>query len=74
MKCRRNAIRAARKVINIASTKNCIMMAICSEPSVFLIPTSLALLADLAVARFIKLIQAMIKMSILRNVPTDTSD
>ena len=43
---------------------NCVISCLLSEPSTFLIPTSLALLVDLAVERFMKFTDDKIKMSI----------
>ena len=47
-------------VVKIDSVKNCLISDFFSEPTTLRIPTSFARLADLAVERFIKLIQASI--------------
>ena len=48
----------ARMLTIIASLKNCCCKPLRLAPLVFLIPTSLALMDELAVVRFIKLMQA----------------
>jgi len=52
-------IKTAIKLIRIDSPMNCFINCVLSAPKTFLMPTSLALFADLAVARFIKLMQAI---------------
>src|SRR5258708_14468869 len=52
------AIMDANNVYNNASARNCPINCFRSEPNTFLIPTSFALFADCAVAKFIKLTQA----------------
>src|SRR5215213_6674408 len=47
----------------IDSKKNCVTNCFLSEPSVFRTPTSLALFSERAVERFIKLTQAIIKIT-----------
>ncbi len=49
----------AIKLIKIVSVKNCLISEIWFEPSVFLIPTSLALPEERAVERFVKFMQAI---------------
>ena len=49
----------AKKLTRIDSERNCEINLFFPEPTTFRRPTSLALVADLAVARFIKLIQAI---------------
>src|SRR5687768_15769255 len=49
-----------RTVVNMDSVKNCLINDLFSEPTTLRIPTSFARLADLAVERFMKLIQASI--------------
>ena len=52
----------AKKAIIIDSVRNWIISFNLFEPSVFLIPTSLALVVDLAVERLIKFIQAITRI------------
>src|SRR5512138_1147159 len=47
-----------RTVVKIDSVRNCLIKNLSSEPTTLRMPTSFALLADLAVERFIKLMQA----------------
>ena len=51
-------------LFNIDSLKNCRMILPLSAPMTFRKPTSLALFAERAVERFMKLIQAMIRTKI----------
>src|SRR6478735_1595514 len=61
-----NAIKMAstneKKLNKTDSVKNCVMRCERSEPATFLIPTSLARLAERAVERFIKFTQAINKI------------
>jgi hypothetical protein len=57
-------INTAIKLIRIDSPMNCFMSCVLSAPKTFLMPTSLALFTDLAVARFMKLMHAMNRISI----------
>jgi hypothetical protein len=50
-------------VSRIDSPKNCLAICDLVAPITFLMPTSVALFADLAVARFIKLIQAIMRIN-----------
>src|SRR5665213_128869 len=51
-----------RKLYSKDSVRNCFTRLLRDDPITFLSPTSFALLADLAVERLIKLIQAIIRM------------
>ena len=51
-----------KKLYTNDSVKNCLIRLLRREPTTFLMPTSLALPADLAVERLMKLMQAMIRM------------
>ncbi len=57
------AITVEIKTINVDSVRNCIISSLRSVPNTFLIPTSFARLAERAVVRFIKLIQAISKIN-----------
>ena len=57
------AIKKDIKLSNIDSVRNCRISCDRFDPSVFRTPTSLALLVDLAVAKFIKFIQAINSMN-----------
>ncbi|MNQ75054.1 hypothetical protein D3C85_898340 [compost metagenome] len=56
------AITTAINVSTIDSVKNWIINEVRFAPMVFLMPTSLALFSDLAVAMFMKLMQAIKRM------------
>ncbi|MBA7585341.1 hypothetical protein ES708_27316 [subsurface metagenome] len=64
------AINKAIKEKMVDSPMNCLMSCNLLAPTIFLNPTSLARFADLAVDKFIKFIQAMIKTNtaIMENV------
>jgi hypothetical protein len=53
----------AKELIRIDSARNCLIRWLLDEPNTFRTPTSLALLADLAVDKFIKLIHASVRIS-----------
>src|SRR5689334_7427594 len=69
LKCgRKNSVKAMASamestVVRKDSVMNCLTRLLFKEPNTFLTPTSRARLADLAVDRFMKLIQAIKRMN-----------
>ena len=62
-KVRTVASASAMNDINMASPRNCLSREVFCAPRTFLTPTSAALLAEFAVDRFMKLIQAINNVS-----------
>jgi hypothetical protein len=59
---KKTAMIAAKREKKRDSKKNCLTSSTLLDPTTFLIPTSFARFADLAVERFMKLMQAMSKI------------